>query len=72
MKTRYKSYYVCKGSVRGECGHAHRELIAAIRCLRRDQRACKMQGGYSDRHIYSVANGHETPVEWDESWENIK
>ncbi len=45
--------YTCKGSVRGECGHTHRTLVGAARCLHRDQRACTSLGGgaYSDRTI---------------------
>lgn len=42
----------CVGSVRGWCGHRHRELTAAVRCLQADQAGCKSQGGYSDREIY--------------------
>jgi hypothetical protein len=44
-------HYVTEGSVRGSCGHKHRTLDGAIRCLHREG-----QGGYTDRSIYTVAN----------------
>lgn len=43
--------YTTKGSVRGCCGHKHRTLEAAVRCVRGDQRGCQSQGGYSDRRV---------------------
>lgn len=43
--------YTTSGDVRGECGHQHRTLSGAVRCLESDQRGCESQGGYSDRHI---------------------
>ena len=43
--------YICRGSVRGDCGHQHRTMTGAARCLRRDQSGCGSQGGYSDRRI---------------------
>jgi len=45
--------YICIGSVRGECGHRHRTLHGAVRCLLRDRRECRGVGGgcYSDREI---------------------
>lgn len=45
--------YTCTGSVRGSCGHQHRSAPAALRCLKADRRACRAQGGYSDRIIVS-------------------
>ena len=52
-----KNGYVCSGSVRGECGHVHRTLRGAARCLARDQRGCRSQGGYSDRHVRHADGG---------------
>lgn len=46
--------YTTKGEIRGECGHTHRSLQAALRCKEADQRGCRMQGGYSDRYVYGV------------------
>lgn len=46
--------YVTDGAVRGACGHRHRTLAGAERCLARDQAGCATQGGYSDRSIYRM------------------
>ena len=46
-----KTTYTTTGSVRGGCGHSHREIRTAAACLARDQAGCKAQGGYSDRHV---------------------
>jgi len=46
--------YVTYGPVRGWCGHYHRTYAAAERCLERDRRGCRRQGGYSDRSVYVV------------------
>ena len=46
--------YWCRGPVRGACGHHHKTLEAADRCLQRDIRGCAKQGGYSDRRIVPV------------------
>jgi len=43
--------YTTRGNVRGCCGHKHRSLETAVRCLRDDQSGCRSQGGYSDRDI---------------------
>lgn len=56
--------YYLDGSVRGNCGHRHRSLRAAARCLREDQAGCEMQGGYSDRHLCLVG-GWSTDDEWE-------
>ena len=50
--------FITRGQVRGDCSHQHRTLTGAARCLRRDQRGCGQQGGYSDRAIY-YADGTE-------------
>ena len=48
----YASYvYTTHGSVRGGYGHAHKSQQTAEKCLRRDQRGCASQGGYSDRRV---------------------
>ena len=54
--SRPRSYYVCRGKIRGDCGHAHRTLSGALACLRRDARGCRRQsaGGYSDRVVWHV------------------
>ncbi len=44
--------YTTDGLVRGSCGHKHRTLSGAVRCLNRDHAGCKSQGGYSDRDVY--------------------
>lgn len=51
MNTTTTTRYICTGSVRGQCQHIHRTLTGAVDCLRRDRRACKRQGGYSDRAV---------------------
>lgn len=43
--------YTTTGSVRGDCGHRHRTLTGAVRCLRDDQVGCARQGGCSDREV---------------------
>ena len=46
------THYRCVGDIRGWCGTQHRELTAALRCLKSDRAGCESQGGYSDRAIY--------------------
>jgi hypothetical protein len=46
-----KLTYRCVGDVRGWCGHNHRTVDGAIRCLDRDQCGCESHRGYSDREI---------------------
>ena len=46
--------YTTSGPVRGACGHRHRTLSGAIRCLDEDSAGCKRQGGYTDRSIRRV------------------
>lgn len=73
--------YTTWGSVRSDCGHEHRTMDAAERCLERDQRACRRLGGgaYSDRelreidrgeiHSYSVLTGPgETVIGEEPAW----
>jgi hypothetical protein len=40
--------------VRGNCGRLHRTIRGAARCALADQRACKRQGGYSDRKLVVI------------------
>lgn len=46
-----KGYWTTEGSIRRCCGHRHRTEEAAERCLKKDQRGCEAQGGYSDRIV---------------------
>jgi len=49
--------YTNIGPIRGSCGHAHKSMNTAVKCLHRDQHGCKKQGGYSDRRIYVATVG---------------
>ena len=51
------AYFTTAGSVRGGCGHKHRTLESAERCLCADARGCRKVGGYSDRSVYAI--GHD-------------
>jgi len=53
--------YEVTGNVRGNCGHTHRSLKAAIACLVHDRSGCKAQGGYSDRRLYDE-NGDQLEI----------
>lgn len=55
--------YTTQGSVRGCCGHQHKTIEAAQRCINRDHAGCVRQGGYSDR---SVVKGDGTELDQDE------
>ena len=65
MSDTTKTRYTTRGSVRGACGHQHRTILGALRCLARDQSGCKAQGGYSDRTVYDSA-GCEIPTTVDD------
>lgn len=52
-------YYETIGSVRGNCGHHHKTIEAAQRCIDRDMVGCKSQGGYSDRFIHLIEDGQD-------------
>jgi len=43
--------YTCRGSVRGECGIKHRNIMTAMSCCKRDGFYCEKQHGYSDRRV---------------------
>lgn len=51
--------YTTYGSVRGGCGHKHRTIETACRCMQRDQRDCKSVRGYSDRSVVLYVNGEQ-------------
>lgn len=55
--------YTTRGSVRGCCGHKHRTLEAAIRCVLADQRDCERAGGYSDRQAVR-SDGEPIDSDW--------
>ncbi len=50
--------YECVGSVRGSCGHEHKTMRAAVRCLDKDRDGCSSCGGgaYSDRRVRRVGD----------------
>ena len=62
--------YTNIGSVRGSCGHTHRTVSGAIRCLDRDQSGCAGQGGYSDR-VIKDSDGNVVPTTTDDSGRTI-
>lgn len=66
-------YYTCGTSrdVRGNCGHKHRTLAGALRCLHRDQRDCSGagRGCYSDRNIVAVEDGERRLLD---DWEHYQ
>ena len=65
--------YTTEGNVRSDCGHTHRTLKTAYECLRKDERGCRKQGGYSDRKVVRVMLENNdvirtyplTETEWD-------
>lgn len=58
--------YTTTGSVRGSCGHSHKSLETAAKCLRRDREGCCSQGGYSDRSVVRIDGEPLTDDEQDE------
>ena len=60
--------YTTKGSVRGCCGHKHRTIDAAVKCLKADQSGCASQRGYSDRAIVRTDGEELTEAEFDEQY----
>jgi hypothetical protein len=49
--------YTTKGYVRSDCGHRHKTIGAAWRCMKKDGRDCAgLPGGnsYSDRYVARV------------------
>jgi hypothetical protein len=57
--------YKLIGSVRGSCGHTHRTLKAAAKCLVADQRYCEIRGGYSDRSLAVFVDGKIAAASYD-------
>ena len=55
--------YTTQGRVRGTCGHRHRSIDTAVRCLNRDRSGCRSQGGYSDRQVMRVDGSDLTQLE---------
>lgn len=57
--------YTTTGDVRGTCGHSHKTIHTAAKCLLRDVNACSSLGGgsYSDRRV-ARADG-EALEEWE-------
>lgn len=64
-------YYTAVGSVRGGCGHKHRNPTTAARCVKRDMSACKGQGGYSDRTVVKMEDGERVELTEDEFYEYL-
>lgn len=50
MTTKHETYQA-DGDVRGICGHKHRTIGAAARCVQADERDCECAGVYSDRIV---------------------
>jgi hypothetical protein len=65
------AYYTTDGSVRGDCGHKHRTVEAARRCLDKDQRGCSSQGGYSDRRVVAVDTDGQTRSLTESEYESL-
>lgn len=66
--------YTTTGSVTGDCGHQHRSLDAAHRCLINHGKDIKRQCGpqsYSDRSIVQGDGTELTPAEAEELAEVI-
>lgn len=60
MTSKYKpirTYYVAHGPVRGGCRHRHETAELAEKCREKDAKACKKQGGYSDRVVLVCQDG---------------
>ncbi len=46
--------YTTIGNMRGSCGHRHRTVDAAARCVARDLAKCRVRGDCSDRIIVAL------------------
>lgn len=63
IETYRGAYFACIGQIRGCCGHKHRTIASAEKCLVRDWAGCRRQGGYSDRQISLIdSNNREVFV----------
>ncbi len=58
--------YATEGSVCWSCGHQHRTIRGAQRCLDRHGRGCSSQGGYSDRYVVAYEGGERVDMTADE------
>jgi hypothetical protein len=65
MSEKTKIYYTTKGSVRGCCGHKHRYLHSAVKCVLNDRRDCLRVRGYSDRSVVRWDGGEMTEEDYD-------
>jgi hypothetical protein len=73
-RTMTTTTYTTRGSVRGCCGHHHRTVSAAVRCLQVDQSCCRTLRGYSDRTVRPIGgDGEERELTRDEhdEWEYL-
>lgn len=43
--------YTTTSAKRGECGHRHRSIASALRCLEKDEASARARGETSDRRI---------------------
>lgn len=57
MTKKLITYYVASGPIRGGCRHKHRTPESAEKCRVKDAKACKKQGGYSDRVVLECQEG---------------
>ena len=55
MNNSKKRRYCAIGDIRGNCGHAHRTIAAALKCADSDHRACRAGGSLSDRTVAAVS-----------------
>lgn len=49
--------YTTQGDIRGECGHTHKTIEAAIECIGRDEARAKRGGGHGDRRVVRADGG---------------
>lgn len=54
---------ICFGDFCGWCGHVHKRVDTAKKCLDRHKKGCEMQGGYSDRKLFNLET--QTYLQWD-------
>lgn len=60
--------YTTYGQVRGCCGHRHTSVETAERCITKDGRGCRMQGGYTDRSIVDVREDGRLYIPDTDTW----
>lgn len=57
--------FTTTGPVRGDCGHRHRSIEAALDCIGRDGRGCRASSGpaaYSDRRVVALGGDAQRPL----------